>query len=719
MSLPARFLTKSRFKLALECPTKLFYSGHPKDYYDRNRDNDFLQALADGGYQIGELAKFKFHPDPIGAGITVESLDHAESLRDTNDRLAAPGRVVIAEAALCYENYFVRVDILIRDEASKTIDLIEVKSKSVKPEERFLRFKGKGGNYIPQWLPYLYDVAFQSAVASHVFPGYTVRPKLLLIDSEAVCDVDTLHQKFKIVQKTSDNGRQRIDIQTPFGLVASDLGDLSVLIEVDVADVVADLQTSPIRNSPQTPADKGATLEDFMAWAADLYKNDERYFGGVSKTCKTCQFRAGPEDTELSGVNECWKMAMEQGIIQGSKDPMDRSTPLSIDIWGGGGGSTSKADEVIEHKRAFLADVQEDDIKPTNPNAYVGMSPLERRMAQVEAFRGGTPLLLNESKLADMDAWQWPLHMIDFETSAPAIPFFKGMQPYQTLAFQFSHHIMDKDAEGYLTIRHANQWISTQAETYPSIEFVRALRKALKPNGRLEGTIFRYHNHENTVLRKLRFEIADKRDEIPDANELTNFINEITRPSGVEKKDKTVAAGYKSMVDLHALVKEGYYSAKAGGSISLKHILPAILHDAKATAAIYTKPGIYGAGLMIDSLNFKEPQGHVWLRPDMGNDPYKTLPKVFGGKNDALDTMLARLAGDDDLEGENEGGAINQGGLAMTAYNYTQFADLSQADRQEIEDALYRYCELDTLAMVILVQGLMELRGKPLNLRGN
>ena len=103
----------------------------------------------------------------------------------------------------------------------------------------------------------------------------------------------------------------------------------------------------------------------------------------------------------------------------------------------------------------------------------------------------------------------------------------------------------------------------------------------------------------------------------------------------------------------------------------------------------------------------------------MGHDPYKTLPKIFGGKNDSLDSMLARLAGDDDVEGENEGGAINQGGLAMTAYNYTQFADLSQADRQEIEDALYRYCELDTLAMVILVQGLMELRGKPLNLRGN
>lgn len=675
--------------------------------------------MADGGYQIGELAKFKYHPDPTAAAITVESLDHAESLRDTNERLAVPGRVVIAEAALSHENYFVRVDILIRDEAAKTIDLIEVKSKSVKADEVSRRFKGARGSYIPDWLPYLYDVAFQSAVASRVFPGYSIKPKLLLIDSEAVCDVDSLHQKFKIVQKASENGRQRIDIQTPAGLTAKDLGDLAVLQEIDVAEVVADLQASPIKNSPQAPGDKAGTLDTFMAWAADLYKNDERYFGGVSKTCKSCQFRAGPDNAELSGVNECWKMAMEQGIIHGTQDPLDRTIPLSIDIWGGGGGGKSKADEVIDHKRAFLSDVQEDDIKPAKPKSSDGMTPLERRMAQVEAFRGGDQLVLEESRLADMDAWQWPLHMIDFETSAPAIPFFKGMQPYQTLAFQFSHHVMDMDSEGKVTIRHANQWISTEAETYPSIDFVRALRKALKPNGRLEGTIFRYHNHENTVLRKLRIEIDDKRDEIADADELISFINDITKPSGAEKKDESEVAGYKAMVDLHTLVKEGYYSAKAGGSISLKHILPAILNDARETAAMYTKPGVYGAGLMIDSLNFKEPEGHVWLRPDKGNDPYKTLPKVFGGKNDSLDSMLARLAGDEEVEGEYEGGAINQGGLAMTAYNYTQFADLSQADRKEIEDALYRYCELDTLAMVILVQGLMELRGKPLKLRGN
>ena len=61
-----RYLTKSRFKLALECPTKLFYSGK-SDYADGTLDDAFLQALADGGYHVGELAKHYF---PCGNAIS-------------------------------------------------------------------------------------------------------------------------------------------------------------------------------------------------------------------------------------------------------------------------------------------------------------------------------------------------------------------------------------------------------------------------------------------------------------------------------------------------------------------------------------------------------------------------------------------------------------------------------------------------------------------------
>ena len=165
------------------------------------------------------------------------------------------------------------------------------------------------------------------------------------------------------------------------------------------------------------------------------------------------------------------------------------------------------------------------------------------------------------------------------------------------------------------------------------------------------------------------------------------------------------------MIDLHRLVQEGYFSRKSGGSISLKYVLPAILHDAKEVAQIYERPGLYGAGLGIHSLNFKDAGGHVWLQKAKGGDPYKTLPGIFGKENPDLNEMLMRLAGDDEEEG-----VIAQGGLAMTAYNYTQFSSISPEERLKIEEALLRYCELDTLAMVMLVQGLMELRGQPMKI---
>ena len=51
-----RYLTKSRFKMALECPTKLYYTGKP-EYANTNNENEFLAMLADGGFQVGELAR--------------------------------------------------------------------------------------------------------------------------------------------------------------------------------------------------------------------------------------------------------------------------------------------------------------------------------------------------------------------------------------------------------------------------------------------------------------------------------------------------------------------------------------------------------------------------------------------------------------------------------------------------------------------------------------
>ena len=47
------YLSKSRFKQAFNCPTKLYYGTKGNNYVDNKADDPFMAALAEGGYQVG------------------------------------------------------------------------------------------------------------------------------------------------------------------------------------------------------------------------------------------------------------------------------------------------------------------------------------------------------------------------------------------------------------------------------------------------------------------------------------------------------------------------------------------------------------------------------------------------------------------------------------------------------------------------------------------
>ena len=85
------------------------------------------------------------------------------------------------------------------------------------------------------------------------------------------------------------------------------------------------------------------------------------------------------------------------------------------------------------------------------------------------------------------------MNLIDFETSAIAIPFFKGQHPYENVAFQFSHHILYEDG----TIEHAGEFLNTTPGEFPNFQFARELVKSLSKN---DGSVFRFAAHENTIL---------------------------------------------------------------------------------------------------------------------------------------------------------------------------------------------------------------------------
>ena len=152
------------------------------------------------------------------------------------------------------------------------------------------------------------------------------------------------------------------------------------------------------------------------------------------------------------------------------------------------------------------------------------------------------------------------------------------------------------------------------------------------------------------------------------------------------------------MVDLLELVKKYYYDPYMKGSNSIKVVLPAILNSSEYLQEKYAKP-IYGAENGIKSLNF---ENETWIVFDNGEvvDPYKRLPNVFA---DISDEELEKI----DLHAE-----LNNGTAAMAAYERLQLEDLPHELRKKIEEGMLKYCELDTLAMVMIYEGWVDMINK-------
>lgn len=276
----------------------------------------------------------------------------------------------------------------------------------------------------------------------------------------------------------------------------------------------------------------------------------------------------------------------------------------------------------------------------------------------------------------EMNTWKYPLHFIDFETTATALPFNKGLVPYEGVAFQFSHHTVDKNGN----IEHKGQYISDKQGFFPNFEFVRELKKQLDKD---DGTIFRYATHENTYLRKISQQLQESNE--TDKDELCKWVDTITE----YKIEKDKIAGNRNMVDMCALVVKYYYNPLTGGSNSLKYVLPATIETSDYLRTKYSEK-IYGKNKQIKSLNFDEMSWIQYNENGKTKNPYDLLPGIF---NKETDDKLDRLFIED---------VINQGGAAMTAYAKMQFSMMTEEEREKLKISLLKYCELDTFAMVLI-----------------
>ena len=71
--------------------------------------------------------------------------------------------------------------------------------------------------------------------------------------------------------------------------------------------------------------------------------------------------------------------------------------------------------------------------------------PLSKKQRiQVEAAKTGAVVIDRQAIAERIDDWEYPLHFLDYETFAYAIPQFEGIKPFQQMCFQYSLHTIDR-----------------------------------------------------------------------------------------------------------------------------------------------------------------------------------------------------------------------------------------------------------------------------------
>jgi len=558
------------------------------------------------------------------------------------------------EAAIAFGNFFVRVDILVKD--GNRYELIEVKAKSydsTRPDIAGSRVPIKSG-----MRPYIEDVAFQSWVMRQAYPGAQISTFLMMPDKSVKATQDRLNQLFKIVR---DGNKVRVTRSVD---AANFTPQTDLLAKVPVDEFVEVVYKDGVgTNGFLQPLDQAAN-----DWAK-AYADDQKIPPLPGAKCSSCEFKAASDDELQSGFHECWSQAYgftAQDFAQGTV----------LDLW-----NFRKKDELISQGRIRLSAVQSGDINVKDGGETLSVS--ERQWMQAKGIppeedRGGY-WLAEAHMRREMASWRFPYHFIDFETSAVAIPFHQGMRPYEQVAFQYSHHVMHEDGR----VEHKGQFLLAEPGVFPNFEFARALKAELVGD---TGTMFMWSHHENTILNRIMVQLDESLNPPDDADDLRLFLASLTK------------SGERAMVDLCDLAKAAYFHVATKGSVSIKKVLPAMLASNAWLRQHYAQP-IYGAEGGMPSLNYKN---FTWLPTDEHgksiDDPYEILRDLGA---EMLGESLPAGQDPDEL-------VIAEGGAAATAYSLLQFEDLQDAQRSQIKQALLRYCELDTLAMVMVVQGWQE-----------
>lgn len=582
------YLTKSNFRLGLECKQKLKY--YKLNYPSTSEDDPMLKFFADGGFMVEAIAR--------------------AVMREANPK-------VEFEFSLKQDRYQARVDAW--EMFDEQIILTEIKSSSVESGDQRQFFTQKGELESKSRLSLL-DITFQVMVARLIFPNHKILPRLCVVNRTKRSNLEAIYAKIDFLDVDgADQNKPRAVFSGDSRTLAAD----HFLEFIDVNDVVSKLMDEVVQKS-----------EDLI----DFLDGKQNYTPLIAPNlCKKCEYRGAA--LLPNGFDECWGLP--------------RVDPHFIDLYQG---YQSK-----EQKEVVGLKISKRDFHLANlpAEAYdTGKSYAAPRRNQVQVARSGKEFQ-DPQLMEKLRGLTFPLHFIDFEASRIPVPYLPGMKPYEQVAFQFScHTVHSPDSD---ELKHT-QWLNLR-DVYPNGEFIAELRKAIGDT----GTVLVWSHYEASTLKSVRQQLIefDKAD-----NSLLMWFQGLIGAVG----DKIAQT---RIVDMLKYSQEFYCHPSMNGSHSIKRVLDAIWSSA--------------------SFLWSDPWFSKYYLADAENspiDPYKTLGE--GSQSLGLDETA-------DEEGADISG-VTDGVGAMRAYQSLLYG-LRRGDenyRNQLIDAMYKYCALDTAAMVMI-----------------
>ncbi len=605
------YLSKSDFKVAQTCATKLYYK--KRGYPSLKDEDEYLALLAEGGFMVEKIATF-LYPEAREVSDTADPIQAAEKTM----RALQAQNVTLFEATLVSGRKLARVDIL--QKCGNEFHLIEVKSTSFDGNEnaaaiaagRLNLFRTKHNRSISTaWREYLEDVTFQVLILRDMFPKATIRAFLMMPDKSKTTRIDRLYSQFYI-RRLSEPGSRFGRFNVEF------TGDVEELRREHFLTLVpVDAEVALLAKEVQGKTDE---------YEVSLSSGVQKIVRPPSVHCKRCEYRAAEPGPD--GFRECW------GNLADVK-------PHLLDLYhvssvGGRAGPVS--DRLIRAGKVSLFEVPRNDL--VDMRGRVGERN-RRQLTQIDHTLNNTEWISCQLP-AILASFQYPLHFIDFETTALAIPYHAGMRPYEPVAFQWSCHSVEApDAP----LQHT-EWINVE-DAFPNFEFAETLMRHL---GR-QGTILMWASHENTILRRILEQMEARSYYNP---ELSQWLRWIVRDRGQNTG---------RLVDMNQLCLKHYFHPLMKGSTSIKVVCDAIWKSNLSLRAQYSE-------------YLKEKDGAVL-------SPYDALsPLEINGK---------QLV-------------VAEGTSAIRAYQAMLYGAERKDEilKERWKHSLLNYCKLDTLSMVLV-----------------